>query len=201
MPGLRSASPTSSRVNCPLVSVAIARRLYARGREDLGFAPVKLERFNAGWMSVPAGIVRRGDDADRAIRLPVPVYLIETETERILVDTGLHPAAVADRAPLRPAGRVRPVRARAGRVDRRPGRPGTLTMVVLTHLHFDHAGGLASSARGPGRDPADRMGQPARTRRRRAQLLPAARLRRDRAGAAWSTATTTCSATAPWSCC
>jgi len=105
---------------------------------------MRLERFLAGWLTVPAGIVRSGDDFDRPVRLPVPVYVIETETERILVDTGLHPAAVADLA------------AHYGRPDAfGPFTPeqdasiadqldlGTLTMVVLTHLHFDHASGLA----------------------------------------------------------
>ena len=105
---------------------------------------MKLERFNAGWMSVPAGIVRRDDDLDRAVRLPVPVYLIETETERILVDTGLHPAGVADLS----AHYGRPdafgpfvAEQEASIADQLD--LSTLTMVVLTHLHFDHAGGLA----------------------------------------------------------
>jgi glyoxylase-like metal-dependent hydrolase (beta-lactamase superfamily II) len=105
---------------------------------------VTLERFNAGWLTVPAGIVRQGDDIDRTVRLPVPVYLVETETERILVDTGLHPAAVADLAAHYGSpdafGPFVPDQDEsiADQVDLR-----TLTMVVLTHLHFDHAGSLA----------------------------------------------------------
>lgn len=100
--------------------------------------------LNVGWMTAAAGIWRQGDEEpERRIRLPVPAYLVETETERILIDTGLHPAAVAD-------------------PDAHYGRPGalgffeleqeesiaeqvdlsTVTLVVLTHLHFDHAGGL-----------------------------------------------------------
>lgn len=105
---------------------------------------MNVKMLNVGWMTVPAGIVRRDDDLDRTLRLPVPAYLIETESERILVDTGLHPAAVADPA------------AHYGRRDAfgpfAPEQPAsiaeqldlrTLTMVVLTHLHFDHAGGLS----------------------------------------------------------
>src|SRR4051812_2412002 len=57
---------------------------------------VKLEMLNAGWLTAAAGILRRDDDLDRQIRLPVPAYVIEADEERILVDTGLHPAAAAD---------------------------------------------------------------------------------------------------------
>ena len=104
---------------------------------------MKLERIIAGWFTVPAGVVRRDDPLDRPVRCPVPVYLIETETERILVDTGLNPGAAAD--PAERYGRpdaLGPFVAEqeesiADQVDL-----GTLTMVVLTHLHFDHAGGL-----------------------------------------------------------
>jgi glyoxylase-like metal-dependent hydrolase (beta-lactamase superfamily II) len=105
---------------------------------------MKLQRLDVGWFTVPAGIVRSGDDLDHSVRLPVPAYLVETETERILVDTGLHPEAVADPAAhygrADALGPFAPEQAAsiADQVDL-----ATLTMVVLTHLHFDHAGGLA----------------------------------------------------------
>ena len=106
---------------------------------------MRVEMFIAGWMTAAAGLWRQGEeDPERPVRVPVPVYLIETDTQRILIDTGLHPAAVAD-------------------ADAHYGQPNTLalfapeqeqsvadqidlatvTKVVLTHLHFDHAGGLS----------------------------------------------------------
>jgi len=71
------------------------------------------------------------------------VFLIETAQERILIDTGLHPAAVAD-----PGGYYgRPEAALFElELERRITEQldvTTLTRVVLTHLHFDHAGALA----------------------------------------------------------
>ncbi len=101
--------------------------------------------LNVGWMTAPAGLWRQGDkEPERPLRLPVPAYLIETENERILVDTGLHPEAVTDpgarygeSSPLAYFGLEQEV-GLAEQVDL-----GTLTRVVLTHLHFDHAGGLA----------------------------------------------------------
>ena len=56
-----------------------------------------VEMLNVGWMTAAAGVWRQGEaEPQRPQRLPVPAYLVETESERILVDTGLHPAAVAD---------------------------------------------------------------------------------------------------------
>lgn len=99
--------------------------------------------LDVGAFTSAAGIWRRDDPMDRRVQFPVPAYLIETETERILVDTGLHPGAVAD--PVAHYGfealaifeleQEAPLRER---VDL-----ATLTRVVMTHLHFDHAGGLA----------------------------------------------------------
>jgi len=106
---------------------------------------MRVELLNVGWMTAPAGLWRQGDpEPERPLRLPVPSYLIETDSERILVDTGLHPDAVAD--PNGHYGEKSSIgffaleqdESVAGQVDL-----GSLTKVVLTHLHFDHAGGLS----------------------------------------------------------
>lgn len=99
--------------------------------------------LNVGWLTAPAVLWRQGDDPKQPQRIPIPAWLIEADGERILVDTGLSPAAVRD-----PASHYGEATARifqfeqdasvADQVDL-----GTLTRVVLTHLHFDHAGGLA----------------------------------------------------------
>ncbi len=104
---------------------------------------MRVEMLNAGWMTAARGIWRQGEEEpEKPIRLPVPVYLIETESERILVDTGLHPSAAADRDGHYGQGPVsfftlEQEQSIADQVDL-----STLTRVVLTHLHFDHAGGL-----------------------------------------------------------
>ena len=54
--------------------------------------------LNVGWLTAAASLVRSGASPKESIRFPVPAYLIETATERILIDTGLHPASIADPA-------------------------------------------------------------------------------------------------------
>ena len=104
---------------------------------------MRVELLNAGWMTAPCGLWRQGEvEPERPSRVPVPVYLIESGSERILVDTGLNPAAAVDREGHYGQGPISffaleqelPL---AEQVDL-----ATLTRVVMTHLHFDHAGGL-----------------------------------------------------------
>src|SRR5437588_5207013 len=103
---------------------------------------MRIEMFNVGWFTTSAAVYRQGDDPERRVRFPIPAYLIETGSERILIDTGLHPEAIADPAsyyerPEAGAFELELERSIAEQVDL-----ATLTRVVLTHLHFDHAGGL-----------------------------------------------------------
>ncbi len=104
---------------------------------------MKVERLIVGWFTAPAGIFRAGDDLQTTIRYPVPAYLVETDSERILIDTGLNPGAIDDPAAHYDRPDVFAVFALeqeqsiAEQLD-----VSTLSKVVLTHLHWDHVGGL-----------------------------------------------------------
>jgi N-acyl homoserine lactone hydrolase len=104
---------------------------------------MKVERLIVGWFTAPAGLFRAGDEMERTVRYPVPAYLVETESERILIDTGLNPAAIADpagyyeRPDIFAVTSLEQERSVAEQVDL-----DSLTKVVLTHLHWDHVGGL-----------------------------------------------------------
>jgi N-acyl homoserine lactone hydrolase len=105
---------------------------------------MKVEMLNVGWMTASAALWRDGDDPAERVRLPVPAYLVETESERILIDTGLHPGICADPGAFYESPKVMslfsfeldlPV---DEQVD-----PATITKIVATHLHWDHVGGLS----------------------------------------------------------
>jgi glyoxylase-like metal-dependent hydrolase (beta-lactamase superfamily II) len=104
---------------------------------------MKVEMLNVGWLTAPAALWRQGDDPHRPQRIPIPAWLIEADGERILVDTGLSPPAVSD-----PAAHYGDATARIFSFEQEASVAeqvdvATLTRVVLTHLHFDHAGGLS----------------------------------------------------------
>jgi N-acyl homoserine lactone hydrolase len=105
---------------------------------------MRVTQLDGGAFTSPAGLWRRGEDMERQVRFPVPAYLVEVGEERILVDTGLHPDAAADAAAHYEGAEsigfftFEQETAVADQVDF-----GSLTKVVLTHLHFDHAGGSA----------------------------------------------------------
>jgi glyoxylase-like metal-dependent hydrolase (beta-lactamase superfamily II) len=102
---------------------------------------MRIEMLDGGFITASAAVFHSGDDPDARLRFPVPAWVIETDTERILIDTGLHPDAPRDPgARYGQAGRLFELElahAVADQVD-----AATLTRVVLTHLHWDHAGGL-----------------------------------------------------------
>jgi glyoxylase-like metal-dependent hydrolase (beta-lactamase superfamily II) len=104
--------------------------------------------FTCGWLTGPKGLFFEGEHGK--VHVPVPVFLIEHPKGRVLFDTGLHPDVQHD-----PEGRngflagvfpadFRPGEEVAGRLAARDLAVDRVEWVVLSHLHFDHAGGLAT---------------------------------------------------------
>lgn len=89
------------------------------------------------------------DGGEELVTLPVTAFLVTSGERRILVDCGMSPAGMADpeaawgrlaRFFTPEAGDDDTLQARLGRLGL---GPPDITDVVLTHLHFDHAGGVA----------------------------------------------------------
>ena len=107
---------------------------------------MRLHAFTCGWLTGPRGLFLQGEHGK--LRVPVPVFLVDHPRGRVLFDTGLHPQLQHD-----PRGRLgdladvfvpdyhrdEDVAARVRALD---ADPTAVAYVVLSHLHFDHAGGL-----------------------------------------------------------
>src|SRR5205807_835691 len=96
-----------------------------------------------------------GVPADARIRIPIVAFLIEHPTAGpVLVDTGFHASVASGDARERvrnlgPVGwlmargmRMRPEQAIAAQLRELGIAPEQLELVVMTHLHFDHASAL-----------------------------------------------------------
>ena len=103
--------------------------------------------FSAGTMTSARAGFLEGEAG--SITYPVPVYVIEHDAGLVLVDTGLHPSLATDTSRLGwlsdhytphlevdGSSAVGPVLTSAG-FD-----PAQVDHVIMTHLHFDHGGGL-----------------------------------------------------------
>lgn len=74
--------------------------------------------------------------------LPMWSWIVETPTERILIDAGARPGAGG--GPTRTRFNISPDQALPAELARRGLEPGDFDRVLLTHLHGDHVGGLAA---------------------------------------------------------
>jgi len=109
---------------------------------------VRLLAFTCGWLTGPTGLFLDGEHG--RLRVPVPTFLIEHPRGTVLFDTGLHPDVQRDaRARLGFLADVfevefAPGEEVAARLAARDLDPQRIDHVVLSHLHFDHAGGLST---------------------------------------------------------
>lgn len=100
--------------------------------------------LNVGWMTASAALWRQDEDPEKRLRLPVPAYVLETDTERILIDTGLHPGICADPSAFYDGAQAMSLFSfELGQPVHEQVDATTITKIVITHLHYDHAGCLA----------------------------------------------------------
>jgi glyoxylase-like metal-dependent hydrolase (beta-lactamase superfamily II) len=94
-----------------------------------------------GFMGAQRSLLFYGEFSEAAVQIPITCYLVKTSDGTILFDTGLSPRALP--------GLMRTDRLASFTEDdllvnrlRSAGlQPGDVDMVVLSHLHYDHAGG------------------------------------------------------------
>ena len=108
---------------------------------------LRLHAFTCGWLTGALGNFLAGERG--RIRVPVPCFLLVHPQGTALFDTGLHAGMQRDPAerlgPLAPGWTVEfaPGEEVAGRLAELDLAPGRVDFIVASHLHFDHAGGIA----------------------------------------------------------
>ena len=141
---------------------AETRRLIAPLAGGSEGATVAVEPLRVGQAHSPAELMEGGGGRLQSLRLlttprsrwplvPCPAFLVEHPSAGpFLVDTGLHPSVAA-----RPAANLGRVVASLGRPRLEPGEdlpaqlrargidPKSIRLVVMTHLHIDHASGMS----------------------------------------------------------
>jgi N-acyl homoserine lactone hydrolase len=84
-----------------------------------------------------------GDRSAERVAIPVGCWLIQTPSANVLFDTGVAPRAVPGLLRNDPLARFSDEDLLVNRLDVLGLEPSDVQMVVLSHLHFDHAGGAA----------------------------------------------------------
>jgi glyoxylase-like metal-dependent hydrolase (beta-lactamase superfamily II) len=107
--------------------------------------PVRVHPLECGWLTADMGTMLSGRLGE--MRMPVGAFLVQHDRGTVVFDTGMHPELVHASTRLGPIESLFDVdldddallgaRLRARGVD-----PHEVDVAVLSHLHYDHAGGL-----------------------------------------------------------
>lgn len=104
--------------------------------------------LDGGSLTIEQSLLVAGRHFGNRVTVPVPMYLVETGDERILVDTGNDPGVIFD--PVAAWGEelvatVTPCMTEENHPYEQLAllglKPTDVTLVIYTHLHHDHAGG------------------------------------------------------------
>ncbi|HZQ58738.1 MAG TPA: N-acyl homoserine lactonase family protein [Acidimicrobiales bacterium] len=105
---------------------------------------MKVRPLLCGWLTGDAGAMLAGHSGE--FRMPVPAFLIEHPYGLVLFDSGLHPELATSTARMRGLDKLfTPSLTADGSVGPRLTAagydPADVSVIVTSHLHFDHCGG------------------------------------------------------------
>src|SRR2546427_8142604 len=106
-----------------------------------GMAVQALYALQNGFMGFERSGLFYAEFSGERVQIPVACWLVRTSDAMILFDTGLSPRAVPGLLRNDPLARFTEEDLLVHRLDLVGLEPDHVDMVVLSHLHFDHAGG------------------------------------------------------------
>ena len=100
-----------------------------------------LHPLQNGFMGAERSLLFYGEFSSATTQIPIAAYLIRTSDGNVLFDTGLSPRALPGLKRSDPLARFDEADLLVNRLGALGLEPGDVAMVVLSHLHYDHAGG------------------------------------------------------------
>jgi N-acyl homoserine lactone hydrolase len=94
-----------------------------------------------GFMGIPRSMLFYGEFSETAAQIPITCYLIRTSDGTILYDTGVSPRAVPGLMRNDRLAQFTDADLLVHRLESAGLEAANVDMVVLSHLHYDHAGG------------------------------------------------------------
>jgi len=107
---------------------------------------MRLYVLDGGKIECDWSLLTAGRHMGEMVQVPIPMYLVEVEGKRVLIDTGMTPGCAED--PDKTWGAVakvyKPIMTKdntaVSQLEKIGIDPGDIDYVIQTHLHLDHAG-------------------------------------------------------------